>query len=369
MPNPKGKNGTAEKIDENSHWLSIPPDDVLKKALVRYIFELQLDHQGQLAVLKKNFNYAISLSTLRKLKIRLEIPSVRTQQVPISDLTQAVINKVENDPAQLCGPDFIKDQLWLKMILAPRTLDAKEPVLLGLRPFFEVSSDGHEKLSATALRMGCVGFSVYGFKDKYTDSILFLKIYPDVRSSGAGGHIFLDFVEHTGYIPIQLTMDKGSEVACTFPEQQDQLYGLPVRRPNIDNVEERPLFYWVFVPLIQQALDEFVDWWNHHRVRHQHNKIMPSGYVPAHALEYPELFGALDCQIAIPPEAVAELRSQLDEEEGPASQYQIFPGLTPEFNIYATEIYERMGASTLTLAGAWDIFVEMVREIALDQAE
>ncbi|KAJ6597243.1 hypothetical protein DFH09DRAFT_1304986 [Mycena vulgaris] len=130
-----------------------------------------------------------------------------------------------------------------------------------------------------------------------------------------------------------------------------------------------PLFYWVFALLIQQALDDFVDWWNHHRVRHQHDKIMPSGHVPAHALDYPELFDELDCCIAIPPEAVAELRHQLDEEEGPASQYQTFPGLTPEFNIYATEIYKRMGAPTLTLTGAWDIFVEMAREIALDEAE
>jgi hypothetical protein len=29
-------------------------------------------------------------------------------------LTQAVIDEVENDPAQLRGPDFIKDQLRLK---------------------------------------------------------------------------------------------------------------------------------------------------------------------------------------------------------------------------------------------------------------
>lgn len=65
-------------------------------------------------------------------------------------------------------------------------------------PWFEVSADGHEKLASFALRMGGVGFSIYGYKDKYTDSVLFLKVYPDVRTSGAGGHIFLDFVEETG---------------------------------------------------------------------------------------------------------------------------------------------------------------------------
>ncbi|KAJ7815890.1 hypothetical protein B0H14DRAFT_3111783 [Mycena olivaceomarginata] len=415
MPNPTGKNGTPEKIGKRAHCLPMPPDNVLKKALLRYVFELELDCE-----------------------VRLELPSVRTQQVPISELTQAVIDEVENDPAQLRGPDFIKDQLRLKMLLAPRDLirnimithfpggfDVRYPGRKGMRvarvplrasgPFFEVSSDGHEKISAAALRMGGVGFSVYGFKDKYTDSVLFLKIYPDVRSSGAGGHIFLDFVESTGHIPIQLTTDKGSEVGWLYafmsvlrsvyaPDIDPAVYPFHVLIKSVHNTViegfwrqfkektglnlkdfmlhgkeqhlfnphdamHEPLFYWVFAPLIQQALDDFVDWWNHHRVRHQHDKIMPSGHVPAHALDYPELFGALDCRIAIPPEAVAELRHQLDEEEGPASKYQTFPGLTPEFNIYATEIYERMGAPALTLAGAWDIFVEMAQEIALDQAE
>jgi hypothetical protein len=104
--------------------------------------------------------------------------------------------------------------------------------LHALGPYHEVSSDGHEKLAQSALRMGGVGFSIYGFKDKFSDFLLFLKIYPDVRSQGAGGHIFLDFVQETGCmfgsslscdiqltlldIPIQLTTDKGSEVGWFY---------------------------------------------------------------------------------------------------------------------------------------------------------
>ncbi|KAJ7203250.1 hypothetical protein GGX14DRAFT_317297, partial [Mycena pura] len=76
-----------------------------------------------------------------------------------------------------------------------------------------------------------------------------------------------------------------------------------------------PLFYWIFAPLIQAELDEFAEWWNNHRVRHQHEKIMPSGHVPAHAMQYPELFGALDCQIKVPQQAVDMLREELTREE------------------------------------------------------
>lgn len=52
-------------------------------------------------------------------------------------------------------------------------------------PYFEVSADGHEKLASSALRMGSVGFSIYGYKDKYTDFVLLLKVYPDIRTSVA----------------------------------------------------------------------------------------------------------------------------------------------------------------------------------------
>ncbi|KAJ7836563.1 hypothetical protein B0H14DRAFT_2255196, partial [Mycena olivaceomarginata] len=38
-----------------------------------------------------------------------------------------------------------------------------------------------------------------------------------------------------------------------------------------------PLFYWIFVPIIQEQLDEFRAWWNNHRVRLQRDKNMPSG--------------------------------------------------------------------------------------------
>lgn len=61
-----------------------------------------------------------SLSGLRKEKIRLNIPTVRTQKLAVDKLTQAVIDEVEKDTTMSRGPDFIKDQLRLKMVLAPR---------------------------------------------------------------------------------------------------------------------------------------------------------------------------------------------------------------------------------------------------------
>ncbi|KAJ7025817.1 hypothetical protein C8F04DRAFT_1298905, partial [Mycena alexandri] len=417
----------------------VPSDDLLRAALLKYRMQNQR-REDQLVSLKKEFDYDIGLTSWKKLVKRLKIPTVRTQKLPLDTVEKAVVDEVGKDPTQSRGPDFIQDQLRLKMILAPRDLirkimldkfpdgfDNRFPGKKGKRvtrvplhalgPYHEVSSDGHEKIAPSALRMGGVGFSIYGFKDKFADYLLFLKIYPDVRSRGAGGHIFLDFVQETGHIPIQLTTDKGSEVGWLYAfmstlryvflleiyaaDIDKDLYPFHVLIKSIHNtviegfwrqLKEKlglnlkdfllrgkiehlfnahdpwhePLFYWIFAPLIQAELDNFKLWWNHHRVRHQHEKILPSGHVPAHALEFPELFGALDCRITIPQEAINNLREQLTEEEGPREDYQTWPGLTPEFSVYAVDVYSRIGQPELNLAHGWDVFVEMARMIALD---
>ncbi|KAF8187655.1 hypothetical protein K438DRAFT_1525312, partial [Mycena galopus ATCC 62051] len=74
-----------------------------------------------------------------------------------------------------------------------------------------------------------------------------------------------------------------------------------------------PLFYWVFVPLLQAELDEFRLWWNHHQVRTQVDKNMPSGHVPLDALEHPQNYGGIDCRIPVPEECVDDLRQMITD--------------------------------------------------------
>ncbi|KAJ7511628.1 hypothetical protein B0H11DRAFT_2370583 [Mycena galericulata] len=393
MPNPQGINGTAPK----------------NRNLLKYTRQGQ-SRDDQLTSLHKDFG----LSALRKEKIRLKIPTVRTQKLTVDELTQAVIDEVEKD----ITIDSIR-RIMLQYF--PDGFDSRFPGRKGRRvarvplrahgPYFEVSADGHEKLASPALRMGGVGFSIYGYKDKYTDFVLLLKVYPDVRTSGAGGHIFLDFVEETGYIPIQLTTDKGSEVGWAYafmsvlreiyaPDIDPTLFPFHVMIKSVHNTViegfwrqfkeksglnlkdfllrgkeghlfnphdplHEPLFYWIFAPVIQAELDDFVQWWNNHRMRHQHEKIMPSGRVPSHAMDYPELFGGLDCRIKIPPEAITDLREQLETEEGPKSDFQAWLGLTEEFNLRASEVYVAIGEPEIKLANAWDVFVQMAMELSV----
>ncbi|KAJ7085597.1 hypothetical protein C8R44DRAFT_752844 [Mycena epipterygia] len=128
MPNPSGINQYAEKKHKfscDSHFnlalISIlaPSDDVLQAALLRYRMQAQC-REDQLVSLKKEFSYDIQLTSWKKLVKRLKIPTVRTQKLTLTTVVQAVVDEVEKDPTQAWGPDFIKDQLQLKMILAPR---------------------------------------------------------------------------------------------------------------------------------------------------------------------------------------------------------------------------------------------------------
>ena len=69
--------------------------------------------------------------------------------------------------------------------------------LTAIGPFHEVSGDGHEKMAQLGLRMGEIGLPMYGFKDKWTDRILYFKLLPDCRTAGALDHFFLDMVTLT----------------------------------------------------------------------------------------------------------------------------------------------------------------------------
>ncbi|KAJ6555753.1 hypothetical protein B0H19DRAFT_947391, partial [Mycena capillaripes] len=65
-------------------------------------------------------------------------------------------------------------------------------------PFHEVSSDGHEKLGKQALEMGDIGLPIYGYKDKWSDTLPFIKFVPNSRTAAAIGHLYLDYIQKMG---------------------------------------------------------------------------------------------------------------------------------------------------------------------------
>ncbi|KAJ7089459.1 hypothetical protein C8R44DRAFT_751464 [Mycena epipterygia] len=234
--------------------------------------------------------------------------------------------------------------------------------------------------------MGELALPIYAYKDKWTDCLPKLCLILNSRMAAAVGHLFLDFVDETGCIPIQVTTDKGSEIGWQYafqavlresfaPDIDPLVYtvymvlksvhntviegfwrwlklkmGLNLKAIIIRGKQEHifdsniafhvPLFYWIFVPLIQHELDEFREWWNYHRVRLQRDKNMPSGHVPAHVYEHPTHFGGIDCRIRVPKEAVTELRGYLIEEVGSRESHLGWPGVTVEFKAIAEAAWD-----------------------------
>ncbi|KAJ7171949.1 hypothetical protein C8R46DRAFT_991860 [Mycena filopes] len=232
-----------------------------------------------------------------------------------------------------------------------------------------------------------------------------LRLIPNSRTAAAGGHLYLDFIEETGCIPLQLTTDKGSEIGWQYafqttlretfaPGIDPHIFALFMVLKSVHNTViegfwrwlrvkmglnlkliilrgkqdhifdsnvpfHAALFYWIFVPLIQQELDEFREWWNIHRVQFQADKNMPSGHVPAHVFEHPSHVGGLDCRIKILQEAVAELREYLTEEVGSRDSHLRWPGVTVEFEALAEQAWAGIGSPKLLLESAWETFAQM----------
>ncbi|KAJ7842544.1 hypothetical protein B0H14DRAFT_2266260, partial [Mycena olivaceomarginata] len=65
-------------------------------------------------------------------------------------------------------------------------------------PFHEISSNRHEKLGKQALDMGNIDLLIYGYKDKWSDTIPFIQFVPNSWRAAAIGHLYLDFIETTG---------------------------------------------------------------------------------------------------------------------------------------------------------------------------
>jgi len=203
-----------------------------------------------------------------------------SRKPPPADIaTQAVLDKVANDPSQGCGvelgqlepflvmkeccfrgtypikillqlctkftfSDFIRNVLATH---APEGLARRFPGanrirrsnLSALGPN-QHHADGHEKLNGQALKMGGVGLPIYGVKDQWCSFVLHLVVVPNNQLGTTIGHVHLDCMYkykcmkssscrlqisllmwpvHFTVIPITFVTDKGSETGILYASQ------------------------------------------------------------------------------------------------------------------------------------------------------
>jgi hypothetical protein len=118
------------------------------------------------------------------------------------------------------------------------------------------------------------------------------------------------------------------------------------------------LVYWIFVPLIQKALDKFRDWWNGHRIRYQKEKLMPSGHVPEDVLENPGRWAAKDCRIRVERDAIDVLRGYVTEDAGPREEH--YRWYSNRFEQSAEDAYMAIRKPKITVDNAWDLFKRLI---------
>ncbi|KAJ7658239.1 hypothetical protein DFH06DRAFT_1472887 [Mycena polygramma] len=266
--------------------------------------------------------------------------------------------------------------------------------------YYEVHFDGHEKLNFKALRMGRVGIDIYGSRCHSSSKMIKFLVVPNARCSSTVGHYYLDLVEENGVF-VQATVDGGSETGELYaahvalrdycmPDLSLEAAPAFVALPSTDNIPIESswhlftnyigldikqilllgkslnyfnpafqlhvdLFNWLWPKIVQVCLDDFVDYWNDHKIRTQRNKLLPSGVSPNYICDFPERFGLVKFGESAPQHAIDALRQNI-----PKSREECYRWVSDEFDAQAWEVYEGIGHPKLVLTDGWTIFCQML---------
>ncbi|KAH9920494.1 hypothetical protein B0H21DRAFT_701959 [Amylocystis lapponica] len=400
-----------------------PEEDILKAALVGYAAE-RLSIKFRLVRLKEEYGlYASSERTLHKLNKHFNMPSVRRNKLPQDLADQLVLNKMSdlNDSHGRWGVQRTMSSLAQDGTPVPRrtireVMQLNEPnavdewypgkkkipraKLNAIGPFHEINCDGHDKLGSLALKMGPIGIPIYGMKDKWSGAILHLVVVPNNRLATTIGHVYLGFAESFGAIPVQITVDKGSETGemygfqtalrQTFAPELDEeqvpsfvaltsTHNIPIEGAwhwfreqtsrtlfshikkgeedgifNPNNEIHIKLFNWIWPPVIQHELDQYRESWNKHTIRAQHGKLMPSGSTPTMFFKAPSHFGGTRVSIEVTSDVLQALREGLS-----VSRSEAFRWVDEAFSVAAQFVYEDLHKPPIDLGTAWSVFETM----------
>ena len=117
---------------------------------------------------------------------------------------------------------------------------------------------------------------------------------------------------------------------------------------------------WTWFPLIQHALDHFVDRQNAHQIYKQPERALPSGGRPDQFYTNPSLYGGECCLIQVDIKEIDELLEDL--EDGLSHMRYVDEMFEP----LAEEAYQAIDAPNIKLETAWIVFRQMVGQLSDD---
>jgi hypothetical protein len=111
----------------------------------------------------------------------------------------------------------------------------------------------------------------------------------------------------------------------------------------------------VWPKIIQASLDNFVEYWNNHKIRTQPNKFLPSGFSLNFICDFPERFGLTHFGVPVSMDLVEALRENI-----PKMREECYRWVSDEFDMKALEIYNHIGAPKFILTDGWTIYCQML---------
>ncbi|KAJ7198040.1 hypothetical protein C8J57DRAFT_1233185 [Mycena rebaudengoi] len=193
---------------------------------------------------------------------------------------------------------------------------------------------------------------MYGGRCHGSGYIVHLTVVPNARCAFTIGHLYLDLVESTGKIRIQITVDGGTEPQYMFQlHEQLRSDNIPIEAlwsyflkytghdlkaaillghtENYINVTNK-LHISIPLAVVQNraiAVNQFVRYWNTHKARKQSSKYLPLGVAPE-IFQHPESFGLCHAGIPVDLNVVRELRNML-----PKSREDCFRWVPLDFDL------------------------------------
>ncbi|OSC99554.1 hypothetical protein PYCCODRAFT_1372866 [Trametes coccinea BRFM310] len=151
-----------------------------------------------------------------------------------------------------------------------------------------------------------------------------------------------------------------SELRKRWTPQFEKLldYGVHEGLLDPEDYVERMLFFYLFIPYLQQELDVFRDRYNTSKKRRDRNKILPHG-PPTLIFHNASAYGWNDFKVNIQPNHVSEVR-QLYSAPADDPLFQLVP---PAFQATVDQLYEALGSPPVAFESIWTIYVELLVSI------
>lgn len=109
--------------------------------------------------------------------------------------------------------------------------------------------------------------------------------------------------------------------------------------------------------MVQRSLDKFCTQQNNHRVRHQKDKVLPSGGTPKNFYENPTAYGGQPCLVPVDMDVLDQLL------EGCEEGYRQMRYVDEAFEEIAEEVYAALDKPEITVHNAWVVFRAMIEKM------